>query len=552
MFQKTLSLLTYFESGNAKTITFSNDYENEDLKIEIIKDKNIYSAILFPKKELTLNYASLTLNYEFVKSDLLLVNGFQSWTSSKEYKTNGKLRGINHLPKKIINHYGLDRYGDYTFKNYVNKKGYMHSYTLGYIRRDNNFRLLGSLNERTGYTIINYHVPENEIVIEKEVEEKNINERFELFSIYSIKGDYEEVFDKYFSLMKIEKPKYDSLTGYTSWYNYYQNINEEIIKKDLDAICEYNKEADLKFNVFQIDDGYQTAIGDWESLDEVKFPGGLEVITKKAKENNIIPGIWLAPFVCERKSYIYQNKKEWLLKDKDGREVYCGCNWSGFFALDFYNEEVREYLKRCFNTVFNKWGFEMVKLDFLYAVALIPQLGKSRGEIMCEAMDFLREITKDKIVLGCGVPLGPSFGKVDFCRIGADVSLDFDDKLYMHLINSERVSTKNTMINSIYRRFLDKRAFLNDTDVFLLRDYNIKLTKKQKENLCFINSLCGSLLFTSDNIKTYDEEKLSLLKRTFENINSRIISVTQTGKVTFKITYKEKDKTKEITINLKK
>jgi hypothetical protein len=76
-----------------------------------------------------------------------------------------------------------------------------------------------------------------------------------------------------------------------------------------------------------------------------------------------------------------------------------------------------------FDTVLNKWGFDMVKLDFLFAAAMIPQRGKSRGEIMTDAMEFLREVVgPNKIILGCGVPLGPSWRKVDYCRIGSDVA----------------------------------------------------------------------------------------------------------------------------------
>ena len=61
-------------------------------------------------------------------------------------------------------------------------------------------------------------------------------------------------------------------------------------------------------------------------------------------------------------------------------------------------------------------GFEFFKLDFLYAVAVVPQNGKSRAKIMYDAMNFIREELKDKTILGCGVPMGASFGKVDYCR----------------------------------------------------------------------------------------------------------------------------------------
>ena len=41
------------------------------------------------------------------------------------------------------------------------------------------------------------------------------------------------------------------------------------------------------------------------------------------------------------------------------------------------------------------WGFDLVKLDFLYAVCMLPTEYKTRGQIMCEAMDFLREVIGD-------------------------------------------------------------------------------------------------------------------------------------------------------------
>ena len=49
----------------------------------------------------------------------------------------------------------------------------------------------------------------------------------------------------------------------------------------------------------------------------------------------------------------------------------------------------------------------------------------------------------------------------------------------MRLTHSERPSTKNTMADTVFRRQLSGRAFLNDPDVFLLRDENTKLTEEK-------------------------------------------------------------------------
>lgn len=163
-----------------------------------------------------------------------------------------------------------------------------------------------------------------------------------------------------------------------------------------------------------------------------------------------------------------------------------------------------------FDVVLNQWGFDMVKLDFLYAACITPRNNKSRGQLMCEAMDFIRDCVGDKLILGCGVPLMPAFGKVDFCRVGADVCLDWR---FNKMGVREDVSTANTVNCTVFRRGLNGRGFMNDPDVFLLRDENTKLTFEQRKLLAQINSVFGSLLFVSDNVANYNE----LQKQAFSN-----------------------------------
>ena len=50
---------------------------------------------------------------------------------------------------------------------------------------------------------------------------------------------------------------------------------------------------------------------------------------------------------------------------------------------------------------YKEMGFEFFKLDFLYAVAVVPQNGKSRAKIMYDAMNFIREELKDKTIVCC-------------------------------------------------------------------------------------------------------------------------------------------------------
>ncbi len=120
------------------------------------------------------------------------------------------------------------------------------------------------------------------------------------------------------------------------------------------------------------------------------------------------------------------------------------------------------------------------------------------------------------MVLGCGANIINCYNRFDYLRIGADVTLIFDDVWFMRHLHRERISTKMSLQNTIYRSFMNDRLFGNDPDVFLLRDNNMKMSKEQRKSLVTINSLFGTVLMTSDNIADYDEEKKELLSKAFD------------------------------------
>jgi alpha-galactosidase len=505
-----------------------------------------YSIKIFPETALETVKLELIFNYDFSGVNKIFANGFQSWTDSREFEPYEKIRKPGIIARGVMKKYTLDKYGDEHIYKQTGRKGIFHSHTYTYFRNSNNLNFIGSLSEKSGFTIIESHIPKKQIKIIKDCEGAIYTENTDILKFFIAEGDEKHVFDSYFSACGISPSRAKPVTGWTSWYNYYQNINEDVILENISAV----KNKAPGFSVFQIDDGFQQAVGDWFSIDEKKFPRGMKFIASEIHKAGMLAGIWLAPFAAETDSELFRNKPEWILKDKTGNPVLAGGNWSRFYALDFYNSEVREYLKNVCNTVFNIWGYDMVKLDFLYAVSLIPQQGKSRGEVMHEAMLFLRECAGDKLILGCGVPLGSAFGLVDYCRIGCDAGLDWDDKSYMKYLHRERVSTLNAIVNTISRRHLDGRAFLNDPDVFLLREENNDLTREQKETLFIINAIFGSLVFTSDNLNHYSEEQLKLLKKLPDFAGIKDIAVKSPEAMFFEIKYTVKGSPERVLVNL--
>ena len=132
---------------------------------------------------------------------------------------------------------------------------------------------------------------------------------------------------------------------------------------------------------------------------------------------------------------------------------------------------------------------------------------------MYRAMNLLRSWCGDKEILGCGVPVMPAFGLVDYCRIGCDVGLDWDDKWYMRLFHRERVSTRQAINNTLFRRSLNGRAYGSDPDVFFLRDENCALTDSQKHTLATVDALLGNVFLTSDMPSHYTEKQRAEYRR---------------------------------------
>lgn len=507
----------YYADGKLKK---SSNLQNEDFTINLNSSDERISACVFPNKEIEFVKFQIIVDYKVNSQERIFTNGYQSWTVSREYKPyesmsefKPKLLGIE---KAKINPLGIWGAGDLKWHKYPEKAGIFYGYSYAYVRNGDNITLFGSLSERAGYTLLTFNANENIIIIEKDLEGVKFSDEKHVLDLAIIKDSYDLAFDKYFELMDIPKPRVDRKCGYTTWYNYYTNVTEQIVIRDLNSIAKLDK----KLDIFQIDDGYERTVGDWLIYDPVKFPNGMKAVADRIHDNNMLAGLWLAPFAATPKSYVFKEHKDWLVTDQKGKYHFASHNWGGFYALDIYNAGARDYIRKVFDTVLNDWGYDMVKLDFLYACCQRPIHNKSRGEIMCEAMDFLRECCGDKIILGCGVPLAPAFGKVDFCRIGADVGLCWENKAY----SREDVSTQNTLTNTIYRRHLDGRAWLNDPDVFLLRDNNIKMPLSKRKIIAQVNRLCGSLLFVSDDVSEYTDEQMKIFIDTVSSKKAKISS----------------------------
>lgn len=515
------SLELSYRSGNRKRILRLPGLYSDSITLQLDStnshEHGLVMALTLATREgetsLELQDFSLQLQPGLSPECKMMVNGFQSWSRSEELGAKDRIAPLSFIARPL-----LAPCGDTNFYRYKGKRGCHHSWTYTYFRHPGGRTLfIGSLNENDGYTLFEYDYSRDSLLIRKDCTGASAGPGCQLLKLYIGWGSVDLLFREFAALTGSTRASAPKAAGWCSWYNYYTSVSEEIIRKNLAELSE----SKLPLEYFQIDDGWQKAIGDWLECND-KFPSGMQPLCEEIKSGGFRPGLWLAPFICVRSSEIFREKPQWLLRDQRGRPVRAGFNpgWEGFFyALDFYAPGFQDHLSRVFSLVQEQWGYSMLKLDFLYAAALLPQNGRSRGQIMSEAMDFIDQQTRGSKILGCGVPLGPAFGRVDYCRIGSDVGPYWED--YLKLLNyPERVATENSLVCTIGRQHLDGNVFRNDPDVFILRDgirgiNENRLNHNQRFTLFLLNNILGGLIFFSDDLAGLAAGQLQLLRRSY-------------------------------------
>lgn len=335
-------------------------------------------------------------------------------------------------------------------------------------------------------------------------------------------------------------PRFDQLNhfdskiyGWESWYNHYSKIDEKLICEDLYAL--HNSENLITKNaksnvVFQIDDGWEKSLGDWQWNQE-RFPKGPEYLTKEIESKGYIPGLWVAPFIIDSRSKTAINHPEWLLKDNKGHLIPAGFNplWGKngtFYCLDLSISEVNSYLEELVETIINKWGFRYIKFDFLYAGVLQGNHKYSGAsyEYFQKTLDLLTSHKADKnnrpvTYLGCGCPFELSYNNLPLSRIGCDTFEKWENilpkKLNWNGRNSAFLNLKDTLGHAIW----DKVIFVNDPDVIFIREDNCTLSKDEKILIGAINTMFGSqIMYSDDPSKEATENEIKITNEITELI----------------------------------
>ncbi|MGD8864109.1 MAG: alpha-galactosidase, partial [Anaerolineales bacterium] len=324
----------------------------------------------------------------------------------------------------------------------------------------------------------------------------------------------------------------ESISGWCSWYYYGQDISNEDMRQEFDWITDHRDR--LPLDLFQIDDGYQTNIGDWEQHDE-RFPEPLAYFSSDIRAASLTPGLWMAPLIASGDSKLMAQHPEWLLRDGRGKPVSAGFGWGRFFhALDGSHPGFIYEMKTWVGRAVSDWGFDYLKLDFLYAGALPGQRyddTKTGAMVLRDVLEVIRFAAGDHTFLvGCGCPVGTGLGLVDSMRISPDVSEHWRGRYKgIPLLVSRDPgfpSAWNAIRNTYYRAHQHRLWWLNDPDCLILRSGNSSLSEDEMQSLVTMIALGGGVILDSDRLCALSDDRKAILARLIPPINRRPIQPT--------------------------
>jgi alpha-galactosidase len=312
------------------------------------------------------------------------------------------------------------------------------------------------------------------------------------------------------------RPSAEVASGWCSWYYYWQRVTEEAVLANLEELKRKGRYA-LPMEYVQIDDGWQAAVGDWLDVNE-KFPHGLKWLVERIHEAGFRAGLWLAPFLIGEKSRLRKEHPEWAVQYRPGKPHIAMQNWGqDCYALDLTRPEVIEWLKIVFRAVCDEWGFNYVKIDFVYAGAVdgIRQYSEvTRAQAYRRGLEAIREAAGERFILGCGNLMGASVGLVDGARISPDVAPFWEPAGRARDPERSRMSQPsalNAIRNTINRWWMHGRLWQNDPDCLLARDSETALTPDEVRTLAMVIAMSGGMVLDSDDLTRLSDERRELL-----------------------------------------
>ena len=316
---------------------------------------------------------------------------------------------------------------------------------------------------------------------------------------------------------------------FCTWYYYGLTVTYEDVKTNLKIM----KEKELPFDVFQVDEGWEITLGEWEPNE--KFPVSMKQVADEIRQAGYRPGIWTAPFIAYETATIWQQHPEWMLKDKHGTPYLFPMNDTVYCVLDITNPATYDYFTKLYHKLTFDWGYTYHKLDFTRAAVAYEDADFfdktiTLADAYYKAVSAIRKgMGEESYFLMCGGLYDPIIGLVDAQRTGSDVL-----SMWSSNINKNGKTAPYTIKQSLFRYYMNE-WWDNDPDALMIRknetpERNLRLTygllNEEEVKTVAINQLMsGGIMCATEPLDKIGNDRLMEYRRIFPILPSKITPI---------------------------
>ncbi len=287
--------------------------------------------------------------------------------------------------------------------------------------------------------------------------------------------DFNALLDTYARAAAVEnKARVNPARIWCSWYSgFYDRVTVKDIRENLRRLSLLKSPVEY----IQLDDGYQSVIGDWLQTNS-RFPEGLEALACEIGHAGFKPGIWTAPFSVSPASQLFAAHSDWVVRTKSGKPVKAGFIMGKFgprpyYALDTTIPEVRQHISSLFARL-REMGWSLFKIDFLTS-AMIEGVRRDNSKTRAEAyrlgMQAVRDGVGDDGLILTGIgPFLTNVGLIDIQRLSPDTCFGSPSWTTMEQrLTGDRMTpgVRNQTAVSIGRTFTNDILWSGDPDAIV-------------------------------------------------------------------------------------
>ena len=176
---------------------------------------------------------------------------------------------------------------------------------------------------------------------------------------------------------------------------------------DYDLMCEQaDKMAELGGEIFSVDagwfeKGFQHGIGNWDLVDNEKFPNGLEPLADYIKSLGMDMGMWFEPERVVAGTTLAESHPEWLISSPDTKA-------NGYYLLNLSLTEVQDYLIKMLSSWIStlelrwtRWDFNIDPVPYLQTVDPSLKIQFDYYQGLYRVMDTLADRHPDWLLESC-------------------------------------------------------------------------------------------------------------------------------------------------------